>query len=93
MAISPDCQDKRESLYVTLSQVLRVLTNSVPIRSNVPHIHLSIIWNGPRMAPIRIYRSDCILLAFESMDIQAKAIPLLPLRVRQSLQMREELMG
>jgi hypothetical protein len=52
-----------------LTRVLRDLTNSIPIRSNVTHIHLSIIWNGPRMASIRIHSSDCFLLALESMDI------------------------
>jgi len=39
------------------------------------------IWDGTRMASIRIYRSSCFLPAIEILDIQAKTIPLLPLRV------------
>lgn len=58
------------------------LINSFLIRCNVPHFHLSVIWYGPGMASIRIYCPNCFLLAIENMDIQAKAVPLLPLRVR-----------
>ena len=60
-------QERKSVCYST--PMLFELTSSIPIRSNVPHFHLSIIWYGARMAPFRIYRSDCILPALESMAI------------------------
>lgn len=84
MAFSPDCQDKGESLYVYSARIglrNKGLTFSLPVWSNVTHILVYSLRCRTRVAAFRIHSPSRFLPTLPNMDLQTKAVPLLPLRV------------
>ena len=58
--------------------LMRRSPSSIPFWGVISHLLVPALRHGPRVATVRLHRSECFLSPYEDMDIQTESVSLLP---------------